>query len=60
LRPPIGLAGEGEEHVVEVGSVDRQVDDLDRGAIELVEEGPQRGDTTVARDLERQSLLVPR
>jgi hypothetical protein len=40
LGPPIGLAGEGEEHVVEVGGVDRQVDDLDRGAIELVEESP--------------------
>jgi hypothetical protein len=36
----IGLAREGEEDVVEIGGVDRQIVDLDGCAIESVEQAP--------------------
>ena len=56
---PFGLAGKGEEYVVEVGGVDRQVVDLDGSEIESVEQGPQGGDATVTRHLQRECLVVP-
>jgi hypothetical protein len=31
------VAGDGEEHVVEVGGVDRQVLDVDTGVVQLLE-----------------------
>jgi hypothetical protein len=49
------LAGEGEEDVVQVGGVDRQAVDLDRGVVEPLEQGPQRLDAAVAGDLEREA-----
>jgi hypothetical protein len=52
------LAGEGEEDVVEVGGVDRQAADLDRLAVEPVEQGPQRLDAAVAGDLQAERLVV--
>ncbi|MCW2878249.1 MAG: hypothetical protein JWQ95_2349 [Sphaerisporangium sp.] len=35
------MAGEGEEDVVEIGGVDRQLVDLDRFIVEPGEQGPQ-------------------
>jgi hypothetical protein len=52
------LAGEGEEDVVEVGGVDRQAADLDRLAVEPVEQGPQRLDAAVAGDREAERVVV--
>ena len=53
-------AGEGQEHVVEVGGPDRQPVDLDRRGVEPVEQRAQRVDAAVARQLEREPLLVAR
>jgi hypothetical protein len=49
---------DGEEDVVEVGAVDRQVLDLDLGVVELLEDAPQRSDAAVAWDLEQERGLV--
>jgi len=45
-----GVAGDGEEHVVEVWAVDRQVVDVDTGVVQLVEQPAQRGNAAVARN----------
>ena len=54
----VGLAGEGEEDVIEVRGVDGQPLDLDGGAVELVEQGAQGRHVAVARHLQGQGLLV--
>src|SRR5258708_36505781 len=53
-----GVAGDGEEHVVEIRSVDRQVLDVDAGVVQLVEHAAQRGDAAVAGDLHNQVIVV--
>ena len=50
------MAGEGEEDVVEIGGVDRELVDVDRLGVELVQQGLQRADAAVAG--ERQGELV--
>jgi len=45
------VAGDGKEHIIGVGPVDRQVVDLDAGVIEHSEQTPQRGDRAVGRHL---------
>jgi hypothetical protein len=54
----VGLAGEGEEDVVEVGRVDRQLADFDGCVLEPVQQRPQRLDAAVAGDLEGERLVV--
>jgi hypothetical protein len=53
-----GVAGDGEEHVIEVGAVDRQVLDVDAGVVKLAEQPAQRGDAAVAGDLQDQLIVV--
>src|SRR5215472_19318217 len=53
-----GVAGDSEEHVVEIGSVDRQVLDVDAGVVQLVEHAAQRGDAAIAGDLHNQLIVV--
>ena len=53
-----GAAGEGEEHVVEVGGVHGQLVRLDAGRVEPVEDGAQLALAAVAGDLQRQCLVV--
>src|SRR5207244_2115405 len=55
-----GVAGEGEEDVIEVGSVDRQPVDLDRGVVEPVEQGSQRADVAVAGHMQGEGVVVAR
>jgi hypothetical protein len=54
----VGLPGQGEEDVVEIGCVHRKSGDVDRCAVEPVKQRPQRADTAVARDLEGERGIV--
>ena len=53
-----GVAGDCEEHVVEVWAVDRQVFDVNARVVKLVEQIAQRGDAAVAGDLQDQLIVV--
>src|SRR5918998_5253314 len=55
-----GMAGEGEEDVVEVGGVHRQPFDRGRLSVETVEDGLQRPDAAINRDVKRERLVVAR
>src|SRR5215471_12570335 len=52
------VAGDGEEHVVEIGSVDGQVLDVDASVVELVDNATQRGDASVPGDMQNQLIVV--
>ena len=54
----VGVAGEDEEDVVEIGGMDRQFVDVDRFGVEAVEQGPQGPDTAVARELQGELVVV--
>ena len=54
------MAGNGEEHVVEIGGVDRQLRNLDAGIIELLEHAAQRGDIAVVGHAQDQVVLLAR
>ena len=55
---PVVGAGQGEEHVVEVGGVHGQLVGLDAGGVQPVEDGAQLALAAVAGDLQRQRLVV--
>ena len=52
------MAGDREEHVVQVGGVNRQILDLDAGAVEPAEQAAQRSDGAIARHLQGKLLRV--
>ncbi len=54
------LARERQEDVIEVGGLDDQLADVDRGAVEPVEELAKGAGPSVVRDLEGHRLLVGR
>ena len=53
-----GVAGQGQEHVVEGGAVDGEPVHRPAGGIDLVEEGPDLGGTAVGGPPQRQSAGV--
>ena len=53
-----GLAGDGKEDVVQVRGMDREVVDLNRVVGEPIEQGLQRPDAAVVRDLQFGSVVV--
>ena len=55
-----GVTGEGEEDVIEVGSVNRQCVDRDRFLFEPVEHGLQRSDAAISWNLKREIAVVAR
>src|SRR5215470_11940928 len=56
----VGLAGECEEDVVEVGGVYGQLLDLHRRTVETFEQGAQRPDGALAGHLQGERVLVAR
>jgi hypothetical protein len=53
-----GIPGHGEEDVVKVGAVDRELLDCDVARVELVEQAAERRDVAVAGDAEDEPFLV--
>jgi hypothetical protein len=51
-------AGEGEEHVVEVGGMERELGDVDGGLVELAQDAAQGGDVAVGGDLQGEGIAV--
>ncbi|MGO9884035.1 MAG: hypothetical protein ACLPV4_13580, partial [Solirubrobacteraceae bacterium] len=49
---------EREEYVVEVGGVNREIDDVDTGLIEVAENATQSGDVAIGGDLQARRVLV--
>src|SRR6478609_7448464 len=47
-----------EEHVVEIGRVNREIDDVDTGPIEVAQNTAQGGDVAVGGDLQARRVLV--
>ena len=52
-----GVAGNGEEHVVEIRGMDRQLRNLDAGIIELLEQPAQPGDIAVVGHAQDQLVV---
>src|SRR5258708_37151566 len=55
---PLSMTGKGEVDVVEVWRMHGQPGDFDVFVIELLEQRPQRTDTSIRRDLQRQRVVV--
>src|SRR5436305_6086562 len=54
------MAGNGEEHVVEIGGVNRQLRDLHAGIIESLEYAPQRCHIAVGGQAQYQVVFAAR
>ncbi|MDX6336277.1 MAG: hypothetical protein QOG05_3617 [Streptosporangiaceae bacterium] len=52
------MPGDGEEHVVKVGGVNRELLDIDRGTVEAAEQGAQPGEAPVTGHLQGEVFLV--
>ena len=50
--------GEGEEHVVEIGGMERELDHLDVGLVEYAQDVAKGGEVAVGGDLQDEGVAV--